>query len=229
MPFIWCPGESKIIGTENVIEVARGCGWDCRGTGWIFWGRELLYILIVVVVTWLYTSFRISGLLWRLSGTESACQYRRPKRCGFNPWVGKIPWRTEWQPTPVFLLGEFHRQRSLAGYSPWGRKESDTMEQLNTLTHFSAQNSPICWGILLASLCHYNVADVTTPFSVSPLCLVGLVTLSCDSLISLSQSLLGSVSTLRASAVSYDFLYPQPSVSNLAWFSYSTTISYTYK
>ena len=49
---------------------------------------------------------------------------------GFNPWVGKISWRKEWQPTPVFLPGEFHGQRILAGYSPWGRKESDMTEQL---------------------------------------------------------------------------------------------------
>ena len=40
----------------------------------------------------------------------------------FNPWVGKIPWRREWLPTPVFLPGEFHGQTSLAGYSPWGRQ-----------------------------------------------------------------------------------------------------------
>ena len=49
-------------------------------------------------------------------------------RCGFNPWVGKIPWRGKWQPTPVFLLGKSHGQRSLVGYSPWGCKESDTTE-----------------------------------------------------------------------------------------------------
>ena len=47
--------------------------------------------------------------------------------------VGKILWRREWLPAPVFLLGEFHGQRSLAGYSPWGRKESDTTEQLTIL------------------------------------------------------------------------------------------------
>ena len=41
------------------------------------------------------------------------------RRLGFNPWVGKIPWRREWPPTPVFSPGEFHGQRSLAGYSPW--------------------------------------------------------------------------------------------------------------
>ena len=48
----------------------------------------------------------------------------------FNPWVGKIPWRREWLPTSGFLPGESHGQRSLAGYTPWGCKESDTTEQL---------------------------------------------------------------------------------------------------
>ena len=45
------------------------------------------------------------------------------QRPGFDLWVGKMPWRREWQLIPVFLPGEFHGQRSLAGYSPWGRKE----------------------------------------------------------------------------------------------------------
>ena len=53
---------------------------------------------------------------------EPACQCRRSKRCGFHPWVGKIPWRRAWQPTPVFLPGESHGWRGLAGYSPWGRR-----------------------------------------------------------------------------------------------------------
>ena len=58
-------------------------------------------------------------------GKESACQYRIYKRCGFDPWVRKIPWSRKWQRTPVFLPGKSHEQRSL-GYSPWGRKQSDT-------------------------------------------------------------------------------------------------------
>ena len=49
-------------------------------------------------------------------------------RPGFDPWVGKIPWRRKWQPTPVFLPGEFHGQRSLVDHSPRGHKESDTTE-----------------------------------------------------------------------------------------------------
>ena len=47
---------------------------------------------------------------------------------GFDPWVRKIPWKRKWQPIPVSLPGKFHKQRSLAGYSPWGHKASDTTE-----------------------------------------------------------------------------------------------------
>ena len=53
------------------------------------------------------------------SGKESTCQCRRR---GFYPWVGKIPWRRKWQPTPVFLPGKSHGQRGLVGYSPWGHR-----------------------------------------------------------------------------------------------------------
>ena len=49
-------------------------------------------------------------------------------RPGFDPWVGTISWRRKWHPTPVFFPGEFHGQRSLAGCSPWGHRESDTTE-----------------------------------------------------------------------------------------------------
>ena len=59
-------------------------------------------------------------------GKEPAYQCRR---CGFNPWVGKIPWRRKWQPTPVFLPGKVHGQRSLVGCSPWGGKELDIIYQ----------------------------------------------------------------------------------------------------
>ena len=61
----------------------------------------------------------INNILGRLSGKEFACQCTRP---GFDPWVSKIPWRREWQLTPVFLPGKSHGQRSLLGYSPWGCK-----------------------------------------------------------------------------------------------------------
>ena len=58
----------------------------------------------------------------------------RRKRCWLDPWFGKSPWRREQQPTPVFMPGESHGQRSLVGYSPWGFKESDMTERLNNTT-----------------------------------------------------------------------------------------------
>ena len=71
-----------------------------------------------------------SGLPYPSAGElpDSACQWGRCKRLGFNPWVWKIPWKRKWKPTPVFLRGESHGQRGLVGYSPRGHKESDTTE-----------------------------------------------------------------------------------------------------
>ena len=71
---------------------------------------------------------KFGGFPGDASGKEPTCQCRKPKRCGFDPWVGKSPWRRKWQPTPVFLPGESHGQRNLVGYSPWGCKESDMTE-----------------------------------------------------------------------------------------------------
>ena len=73
--------------------------------------------------------YRVLGFPWWLSGKESACHC---KRFGFDPWVGKIPWRRKWQPNSVVFPGKPHGQRNLAGYSPRRCKESDTNERLNT-------------------------------------------------------------------------------------------------
>ena len=75
---------------------------------------------------------QISGFPRQRNGKEPACQCRRCRRSGFCPWVGKIPWSRKWHPILVFLPEKFNGQRSLAGCSPWGHKESDTTEQLNT-------------------------------------------------------------------------------------------------
>ena len=68
------------------------------------------------------------GLPWWLRGKSVCLECRRP---GFDPCIRKIPWRRKWQPTPVLLPGESHGGRSLVGYSPWGRKESDTTKRLH--------------------------------------------------------------------------------------------------
>ena len=83
------------------------------------------------------------------SGKESACQCRR---CMFDSWVRIISWRRAWPPTPILLPGESNGQRSLVGYIPWGRKESDTTEPLSTHTPITmakiqnTDNSGCWWG-----------------------------------------------------------------------------------
>ena len=72
-------------------------------------------------------------------GKKPACQCRRRKRCGFDPWVGKIPWRRAWQPTPVFLPGESHGQRSLVSYKSielW--KSQIWLRRLSMQAHMSS-------------------------------------------------------------------------------------------
>ena len=68
---------------------------------------------------WGYTYIKSRRLPRQISGKEPSCQ------SSFDPWLGKIPWRKKWQPTPIFLPGEHNGQRSLAGYSPWDHRESD--------------------------------------------------------------------------------------------------------
>jgi len=77
------------------------------------------------VIIDLTISLECRGLPCGLVGKKICLQFRRP---GFNPWVRKIPRRRKWHPTPVFLPGEFHEQKSLEGYSPGGCKESDMTE-----------------------------------------------------------------------------------------------------
>ena len=72
----------------------------------------------------------------------------------FNPWVGKIPWRREWPPTPEFLPGEFHGQRSLVSYSPWGCRRAghnlatkQQQENLHTLQPVDPKETIMKWQI----------------------------------------------------------------------------------
>ena len=67
-------------------------------------------------------------------GTSDKESVQETKGYRFDSWVKKTPWSRNWQPTPVFLPGESHGQRSLGGYSPWGRRESNTTERLITVS-----------------------------------------------------------------------------------------------
>ena len=96
------------------------------------WKQTLkFYSIYIYIYTYHFLAFwqRSSVVVWGLprrhSSKEFTCQC---KRCSVDPWVRKIPWNRIWHPTPVFLPGKFHGQRSLVGYSPWGHKESDMTE-----------------------------------------------------------------------------------------------------
>ena len=83
---------------------------------------------MIVLVSIYQTIISNTGLPWWLSDKESACQCRR---CEFDPWSRKIPWRMKLQLIPVFFPGKFHGPRNLAGYTARGPKELDMTYQLN--------------------------------------------------------------------------------------------------
>ena len=109
----------------------RGCsppGSSVHGsfqTRVLEWGASAFSFLLLGLINLSHTLIYLMVFYTYLanpqvhSGKESACQRRRRERCGFDPCVQKIPWRRKWQPSPVFLPGESHGQRSLVGYGPW--------------------------------------------------------------------------------------------------------------
>ena len=117
--------EYEVVGWHHWLdglefEQALGVG-DGQGSlaGCSLWGHRESVMIEHLNWTELYLhcllSLHIPG---GVSGKEPTCQCRRHKRCWFDPWVRTIPWRRAWQPTPVFLPGESHGQRSLVGYCP---------------------------------------------------------------------------------------------------------------
>ena len=108
--------------------------WQRVGYDWATEHAQILSLLIFWLCTW-------------YSGKESNCQCRRCKRCKrreFDPWVRKIPWRSKWQPTPIFFPGRLHRQRSLASTVHGGHRESDMTEwATHTLGIYSFYNAAV--------------------------------------------------------------------------------------
>ena len=90
---------------------------------------------------------------WWLGSKEHTWQCRRCKRLGFDPWVGKIPWRRKWPPTPVFLPGESHGQRSLAGLV-YGVAKSQTGLSDYTLMPF------LIYFLNTKKILHWGIADL---------------------------------------------------------------------
>ena len=74
------------------------------------------------------SELEMTSLIEGFPGGSDCLQCGTPR---FDPWLGKIPRRRKWQPTPVLLPGKSRQRRRLVGYSPWGHKELDTTEQLH--------------------------------------------------------------------------------------------------
>ena len=114
----------------------RGIGWRGRWEGKSGWGIHVNPRLIHVNVRQKPLQYcKVISLqlitINEKKKKESICQCRRQKLCRFYLWVREIPWRRKWQPTPLFLLGKFHGQRSLVGYNLWVHKELDMTERLS--------------------------------------------------------------------------------------------------
>ena len=107
------------------------------------------------------------GLPWWLRDKKFACSCRR---FGFDPWLVKIPWKRKWQPTPVFLPGKSHGQRSLVGYSPWDCKSWTWLSDwTTTATTKGLSHSLTCGGVDVTShITHMPLAF--KPVSPSVLC-----------------------------------------------------------
>ena len=122
------PGQDTGVGSLSLLQ--RIFPTQGLNPGLPHW-RRILYqlshnILFQICISDLYKW--VMGFPGGASGKQPTCQCEGHGRCRFDPWVGKIPWRRAWKPTLVFLPGEFHGERSLVGYSPWGLKELDTTE-----------------------------------------------------------------------------------------------------
>ena len=111
------PSSTKFIGSPRKNKSVASKKWN------VFW---YLFKLSYAVST--LRASLVAQMVKRLPAMQEN---------GFIPWVRKIPWRRELQPNPVFLPGKSHGQRSLAIYSPWGCKESDTTEQLHYHYHYA--------------------------------------------------------------------------------------------
>ena len=102
-------------------------GEELYGKHWPF-HRIIVKSLVIIKIS-LFTE-----MCWLLHVVAQMVKNRpATRRPRFDSWVGKMFWRRAWQPSPVFLPGESHGQGSLAGYSLWGHRESNTTERLSLL------------------------------------------------------------------------------------------------
>ena len=108
--------------------------------------------------TFILQALSWARLPWWLSGKESACNAGNAGDEGLIPGSGRF-WRRAWQPTPVFLPGKSHGQRSLVGYGPWSSKESETIQETDHRTVLSWAQEPRDWTRGKRSCLHYSLCS----------------------------------------------------------------------
>ena len=111
---------------QSKEEEWKECSWSSWAS--VLGRSSLPWCLLLLFPVNLISRSRVSGASLVAQMVKICLQCRRP---GSDPWIGKISWGWEWLPTPVFWPQQFHGQRSLAGYTPWGCKESNPAEQLS--------------------------------------------------------------------------------------------------
>ena len=119
------------------------------------------------------------------TGKLPTCQSMQHERGRFDPWVGKILWRRAWQPTSVLFPGEFHGQRSLVGYNPWGCKELDMTEATQHVC--CHKTKAVCVCVRMSELKNYIHIHIHLNFSVHVcvcvyVCICSLFQKQCSSL-----------------------------------------------
>ena len=141
---MWTAGPSRCLNTDSVQSV------------WTLWAFEVLDVIPGGLVRWqefwiltlppfscltLDKSLYLSGFFFPPHFQSVDSKSTGDMSCSFDPWVGETPWRRKWQPTPVFLPGKSHGQRSLVGYSPWGLQRVG--HKWSDLAHTDDNNSAL--------------------------------------------------------------------------------------
>ena len=136
------------VSSQTYSEWEHGHNWKTLSATWLIKSNWTIYLI--------KKRFHHSQHMWsnmnKLKQGSDVKNLPAMWETGFDPCVRKIPWSRNWQPTPVFLSGEFHGQRSLASCSPLGPKELDTTERLTHtqsvgfwLVYFKCEQSLVCW------------------------------------------------------------------------------------
>ena len=144
------------LATTDLFSLSMRIFLFCYASSFLFWSSTYKWNHMISVFVWFIsisiihcrsTPVVANGKISFFSGSdgqESACN---AGDLGLFPGLERIPWRREWQPTPVFLPGKSQGQRSLVGYCPWGPKEWDTTEWLTLWSPGDLKQVPSYWPV----------------------------------------------------------------------------------